>query len=133
MVISNYILCIIQINQVGIREIIPVCIFFRSIFRGDNIIRLVPLDLNPTLGCSSKASVFSLSNEKVRKIAIIFAEDSNSGETIRCDVIVDTIASLQIVSKTKELFVGDAPELFEVSAFDDQGTYFINFYFLVGT
>lgn len=100
---------------------------FRSIFRGDNIINLVPLDVNPALGCSGKASVSSLSNEKVRKIAIIFAEDANSGETIRCDVIVDTIVSLQIVTKTKELFVGDAPELFEVSAFDDQGTYYLIF------
>lgn len=96
--------------------------YCRSIFRGDNIIKLAPLDLNPALGCSSKATVSSLSNENVRKIAIIFAEDANSGETIRCDVIVDTIASLQIVTKTRELFVGDAPELFEVSAFDDQGT-----------
>lgn len=98
---------------------------FRSIFRGDNVINLVPLDVNPTLGCSGKASVSSLSNEKVRKIAIIFAEDNNTGETIRCDVIVDTIASLQIVTKTRELFVGDAPELFEVSAFDDQGNYLL--------
>lgn len=95
-----------------------------SIFRGDNIIKLIPLDVNPTLGCSSKVSVSSLSNEKVRRIAIIFAEDANSGETIRCDVIVDTIKSLQIVTKTRELFVGDAPELFEVSAFDDQGNKF---------
>lgn len=79
--------------------------------------------MNQVLGCSSKVSVSSLSNEKVRRIAIIFAEDANSGETIRCDVIVDTIKSLQIVTKTRELFVGDAPELFEVSAFDDQGTY----------
>uniref|UniRef100_A0A2S2NUW2 Nuclear pore membrane glycoprotein n=2 Tax=Schizaphis graminum TaxID=13262 RepID=A0A2S2NUW2_SCHGA len=43
---------------------------------------------------------------------------------IRCDVIVDTIKSLQISSKTRELIVGDAPELFEVSAFDDQGNKF---------
>jgi len=82
--------------------------------------------VNPTLGCSSKVSVSSLSNEKVRRVAIIFAEDANSGETIRCDVIVDAIKSLQIVTKTRELFVGDAPELFEVSAFDDQGTYLLS-------
>jgi len=78
--------------------------------------------VNPTLGCSGKASVSALSNDKMRRIAIVFAEDINTGETIRCDVIVDTIASLQIVTKTKELFVGDAPELFQVSALDDQGT-----------
>lgn len=95
--------------------------FTRSIFRGNDIIKLVPLDLNQALGCSSKATVSSLSNERVRRIAIVFAEDVNSGETTRCDVIVDTITSLQIVTKTRELFVGDAPELFEVSAFDDQG------------
>jgi nuclear pore complex protein Nup210 len=79
--------------------------------------------VNPTLGCSGKVAVSSLTNEKVRRTAIIFGEDAISGEKIRCDVIVDTIKSLQISSKTRELIVGDAPELFEVSAFDDQGTY----------
>lgn len=77
--------------------------------------------MNPISGCSGNVSVSSMSNEKVREIAIIIAEDIHSGETIRCDVIFDTIASLQIVTKTKELIVGDAPEVFEVSAFDIQG------------
>lgn len=95
--------------------------YSRSIFRGDNIIKLVPFNVNPSLGCSGNVSVSSLTNEKVRKIAIIIAEEVHTGETIRCDVIVDTIASLQIVTKTRELFVGDAPELFEVSGFDIQG------------
>ncbi|XP_050442398.1 nuclear pore membrane glycoprotein 210-like [Adelges cooleyi] len=95
-----------------------------SLFKGDNIVKLLPLDLNPNLGCSSRVSVSPLSNDKVRKTAIIFAEDISSGDVIHCHVIVDTIASLQIVTKTRELFVGDAPELFEVSAFDDQGNRF---------
>lgn len=104
---------------------ILIVLYSRSIFRGDNIIKLVPFNVNPTLGCSGNVSVSSLTNENVRKIAIIIAEEVHSGETIRCDVIVDTIASLQIVTKTRELFVGDAPELFEVSGFDIQGIYFV--------
>ncbi len=42
----------------------------------------------------------------------------------RCDVIVDSIHSLQIVTRTHELFLEEAPEEFYVRAYDDQGNEF---------
>ena len=57
--------------------------------------------------------------------SIITAEDINSpGHLLRCDVIVDTIFRLQIVTKTHELFLEEAPEEFHVRAYDDQGNEF---------
>ena len=57
--------------------------------------------------------------------AIITAEDAHSdGHILRCDVIVDKIHRLQIVTKTHELFLEEAPEEFDVRAYDDQGNEF---------
>ena len=47
-----------------------------------------------------------------------------SGETLRCDVIIDSITRLEIVTTTRELYVEEAPEEFEVRAYDDQGNEF---------
>lgn len=53
------------------------------------------------------------------------AEDFNSpGRVLRTDVIADSIRSLQIVTKTHELFLEEAPEEFSVRAYDDQGNEF---------
>ncbi len=57
--------------------------------------------------------------------AIVTAEDAHSpGHVLRVDVIVDRIFSLQIVTKTHELFLEEAPEEFSVRAYDDQGNEF---------
>lgn len=40
---------------------------------------------------------------------------------LRCDVILDTIHNLGIATTTRELFVEEAPEAFEVEAYDAQG------------
>jgi len=41
-----------------------------------------------------------------------------TGEQVRCDVIVDRIASIQIVTTTKELHLEEAPSKFHVRAYD---------------
>lgn len=57
--------------------------------------------------------------------AIVTAEDAQSaGHILRCDINVDRIHSLQIVTKTHELFLEEAPEEFSVRAYDDQGNEF---------
>jgi len=57
--------------------------------------------------------------------AVVMAEDFNSpGRVLRTDVIADSIRSLQIVTKTHELFLEEAPEEFSVRAYDDQGNEF---------
>ena len=53
------------------------------------------------------------------------AEDVDStGLILRCDVIVDVIKSLQIVTKTHELFLEEAPEEYWVRAYDEEGNEF---------
>ena len=51
--------------------------------------------------------------------AVVTAEDD--GQILRCDVIVDRIVQLRIVTKTLELFLEEAPEQFFVRAYDEQG------------
>ncbi|CAK1586816.1 unnamed protein product [Parnassius mnemosyne] len=55
---------------------------------------------------------------------IILAEEVNTGEILRGDVDVDIISSLKITSTTWKLFLEEAPEAFEVVAYDDQGNKF---------
>ena len=50
---------------------------------------------------------------------MVTAEDD--GQILRCDVIVDRIQQLRIVTKTLELFLEEAPEQFFVRAYDEQG------------
>ena len=59
---------------------------------------------------------------------MVTAEDD--GQILRCDVIVDRIQQLRIVTKTLELFLEEAPEQFFVRAYDEQGIEFVfNFNF----
>lgn len=53
-----------------------------------------------------------------------FSLFSWTGRVLRTDVIVDFIKSLQIVTKTHELYLEEAPEEFAVQAYDDQGNQF---------
>ncbi|XP_071451891.1 nuclear pore membrane glycoprotein 210 [Hetaerina americana] len=95
-----------------------------------DVVSLSPLDVDQRLGCSSVAVVRSASAQDGgtaltgRATAIVLAEEVHSGLVLRCDVIVDVIHSLSIVTTTRELFVEEAPEAFEVRAYDDQGNEF---------
>ena len=42
---------------------------------------------------------------------------------LRCDVIVDAIAAIKIVTVTRELYLDDSPEQFEVKALDLEGEF----------
>jgi nuclear pore complex protein Nup210 len=46
--------------------------------------------------------------------AIVFAEDVLTKETVRCDVIVDKISAIQILTTTKELHLEEAPSKFHI-------------------
>lgn len=46
------------------------------------------------------------------------------GAVLRCDVIVDTPASLSIATTTREVYVEEAAELFELVAHDVEGNQF---------
>lgn len=47
-----------------------------------------------------------------------------TGVTLRCDVIIDSISRLEILTTTRELYVEEAPEEFVVRAYDDLGNEF---------
>lgn len=68
-----------------------------------------------------KVEISTVTKEAARNIAVVLAEDVHTRQTLRCDVIVDVINSLSISTTTRELFMEEAPEDFEVKAFDDQG------------
>lgn len=76
---------------------------------------------NIDLQCSTKVIVSTVTKEAARNIAVVLAEDVYTKQMLRCDVIVDIIHELQISTTTKELFMEEAPEDFEVKAYDDQG------------
>ncbi|XP_013180062.1 PREDICTED: uncharacterized protein LOC106126767 [Papilio xuthus] len=90
----------------------------------DDIIDLEPL-YDDTWGHCSRAARVSVSKTCVSPgSVIILAEEVNTGEILRGDVDIDKISSLNITSTTWKLFLEEAPEAFEVVAFDDQGNTF---------
>ncbi|XP_035214844.1 nuclear pore membrane glycoprotein 210-like, partial [Stegodyphus dumicola] len=46
------------------------------------------------------------------------------GQILRCDIVIDSLHSIEIVTTTRVLFLEDAPEVFEVMAKNDQGDTF---------
>ncbi|KAK8388130.1 hypothetical protein O3P69_020192 [Scylla paramamosain] len=75
-------------------------------------------------GCANEVVVSAISRSPTRQTAIILAQDSGSGDVLRCDVLVDTIHHLEIITTTRELYEEEAPEAFEVQAYDSQGNQF---------
>lgn len=83
--------------------------------------QVLPLEIDETRQCCLKAVVAAITIEPTRNTVIVLAENVDTGFILRCDVIVDVIDSLNIVTTTKELFMEEAPEMFEVCAVDNQG------------
>lgn len=72
-----------------------------------------------------------ITKERIRNIAVVIVEDIMTKQLLRCDVVVDVIETLGIITKTKELFMNEAPEGFYVAAYDAQGNVIDNLSFLV--
>ncbi|XP_076668038.1 nucleoporin 210 [Andrena cerasifolii] len=89
-----------------------------------DIIQLIPVNENVERTCSSAILIQTITRESTRNTAIVLAEDVNTGQFLRCDVIVDAIFSLNLVTTTRELYIEEAPEAFEVRAYDEQGNEF---------
>lgn len=96
--------------------------FNRTTTRSD-IVQLTMVNENLQSQCSSQVIVSTVTKEASRNIAVVLAEEVFTKQALRCDVIVDVIHSLSITTTTRELFMEEAPEDFEVKAFDDQGNY----------
>lgn len=68
--------------------------------------------------------VTSIGREFRRSTAIVLVEDLLTGEVLRCDVILDVIHELGVLTTTRELYLEEAPETFELRAVDAQGNAF---------
>ncbi|ERL89556.1 hypothetical protein D910_06921, partial [Dendroctonus ponderosae] len=97
---------------------------YKWITTRSDIIQLSLIEENQEFHCSAKVVVSTATKEAARNIAVVLAEEVHTKQNLRCDVIVDVIHSLAITTTTKELFMEEAPEDFEVKAFDDQGNEF---------
>ncbi|XP_050665681.1 nuclear pore membrane glycoprotein 210 [Leptidea sinapis] len=90
----------------------------------DDIIDLEPI-YDDTWGHCSRSARVSVSKSCVPPgSVIILAEELNSNEIIRGDVDIDKISFLKIISTTWKLYLEEAPEAFEVIAYDEQGNKF---------
>nr|XP_044993946.1 nuclear pore membrane glycoprotein 210-like [Jaculus jaculus] len=74
--------------------------------------------------CSQRAILISESTQPLRLSSIITAREIVTGHELRCDVMVDVIHSIEIVSRTRELFVDDSPLELMVRALDAKGNTF---------
>ena len=55
------------------------------------------------------------------QLSDIFLLISVTGMVLRCVVFVDKIQRIEIMTTTRELLLGESPEVFHVKAFDDEG------------
>ncbi|XP_069933785.1 nuclear pore membrane glycoprotein 210-like isoform X2 [Oryctolagus cuniculus] len=82
-----------------------------------------PLYENGTL-CSQRAVLIAESTQPIRLSSIILAREIVTDHELRCDVKVDVIDSIEIVSRTRELCVDDSPLELRVRALDAAGNTF---------
>ncbi|XP_036613323.1 nuclear pore membrane glycoprotein 210-like [Trichosurus vulpecula] len=82
-----------------------------------------PLYENSTL-CSQRAVLIAESTQPIRLSSVILAREIVTDHELRCDVKVDVIDSIEIVSRTRELYVDDSPLELMVRALDAEGNTF---------
>ncbi|XP_064226475.1 nuclear pore membrane glycoprotein 210-like isoform X7 [Aotus nancymaae] len=82
-----------------------------------------PLYENGTL-CSQKAVLIAESTQPIRLSSIILAREIVTDYELRCDVKIDVIKRIEIVSRARELYVGDSPLELMVRALDAEGNTF---------
>lgn len=94
--------------------------FLFSVSSGTELIRLEPI-FDPENDCAHRVKISSISTERAKKTAILLAESLHTGEILRCDVILDVIKKFAVHTTTRELYLEEAPESFELMAQDAQG------------
>jgi len=90
---------------------------------GPELIKIEPIYEHDD-DCSHKVMITAISREKQKKTAILLAESKETGEVLRCDVILDLIHTFGVHTTTRELYLEEAPEAFELMAQDSQGNIF---------
>lgn len=94
-----------------------------SVSSGTELIQIQPIYEDDN-DCTYKVLITAASREGTKKTAVVLAESRETGETLRCDVILDLIHSFGVHTTTRELYLEEAPETFELKALDSQGNDF---------
>lgn len=74
--------------------------------------------------CSRSAMVVVRSTKPSKRMTLIIATNVKTGMVLQCDVIIDKIHAIDIVSRTKELYLEDPPEKLKIRALDQEGNTF---------
>nr|XP_042699089.1 nuclear pore membrane glycoprotein 210-like [Chrysemys picta bellii] len=74
--------------------------------------------------CSQKALLSTQSTQATKLSSVVIAEELVTGHLLRCDIIVDMINSIEIISRTREIYVEDSPLELTVRALDVEGNTF---------
>ncbi|XP_063055613.1 nuclear pore membrane glycoprotein 210-like isoform X2 [Engraulis encrasicolus] len=84
-----------------------------------------PLPLPPS-SCSQHALVSTLPTLKTstQGFAMVLADNAATGQTLRCDVYISHIRSIQILTTTHQIFTDDPPLQLSVQALDSKGNTF---------
>ena len=83
-----------------------------------------PFSIKNGENCSLHANIIAHSKQSLRSSATVYARDILTGQSVRCDVIIDKIQTLEIIYTTTRLYLEDAPELFKLRAHDQHGSTF---------
>ncbi|KAL8184556.1 UNVERIFIED_CONTAM: hypothetical protein K2H54_020351, partial [Gekko kuhli] len=74
--------------------------------------------------CSRRALLTTCSTQATKLASVVMAEEIVTGHLLRCDVIVDLIDHVEIISRTREIYVEDSPLELSVRALDAEGNTF---------
>ncbi|EDO39641.1 predicted protein [Nematostella vectensis] len=74
--------------------------------------------------CSRSAIVTVQRRQSEKQMAEVIAEEEVTGLLLECDVFVAKIERIDITSTSRELFLGEAPTVLEVQAFDAEDNMF---------
>ncbi|CRK92901.1 CLUMA_CG006282, isoform A [Clunio marinus] len=99
------------------------CFNFR-VSSGQDLIQLNRIENNENEECVNKVIVTAITKEKIRSTGVVLAEHIQTAEILRCDVILDVIDTFNVHTTTRELFLEEAPETFELKAQDANGNDF---------
>ncbi|KAJ7307312.1 hypothetical protein JRQ81_009319 [Phrynocephalus forsythii] len=88
-----------------------------------DMVTIEPLYENGT-ACSRRAVLTALSSQAIKLASVVIAEEIVTGHLLRCDVIVDLIDRVEIVSRAREIYVEDSPLELSVRALDAEGNTF---------
>ncbi|XP_063173323.1 nuclear pore membrane glycoprotein 210-like [Candoia aspera] len=86
-------------------------------------VTIEPIYENGT-GCSQKALLATRSLQATKLASVIIAEEIVTGHLLRCDIIVDLIDQVEIVSRTREIYAEDSPLELSARALDAEGNTF---------